>query len=208
MNMTPNTLSFLQSENARLHRKNQELEDQLHRLYSTFRALSRLLWAMDRLEPGFDAHRLVAAVLDAALAAVNTDHGSLLLADETTGELVFALVRGPAAPHLEGQRLAQGGGIAGWVYEHARPVLVPDVRLDPRWSARMDRHAHFQTRTLMCVPLLARRRCIGVIEALNPRHGLPFTEEDLTVLQLVGRVAALVLAEAERVAATEEGTES
>lgn len=202
------TLTFLQGELTRLQRENTALQERLRRLYGTLRALNRLLWAMDRLEPGFDARRLVGAVLDAALAAVDTDNGSLLLVDEATGELVFALVRGPAAACLEGQRLAPGEGIAGWVYEHARPVLVPDVRLDPRWSARLDRQTQFETRTLMCVPLLARRHCLGVIEALNPRHGMPFTDEDLTVLQLVGRVAALVLAEAERVAAEQEQAEA
>ena len=54
-------------------------------------------------------------LLAAALAVVDASDGSLLLLDEDTEELVFAVVRGSARNQLTGFRLPPGKGIAGWV---------------------------------------------------------------------------------------------
>ncbi len=200
-----NTLAFLQSEVARLQKENRDLKTHLQRLYSTVRALSHLLDTLNRLTPDFDIYALLADVLDTALEAVDSTHGSLLLADEETGELVFVLVRGPFADRLTGERLQPGEGIAGWVHRHGQPVLVVDTHHDPRWSARIDRLTRFQTRTVLAVPLKTGERRLGVLEALNPRHGTPFTEEDRDMLMLVAQLAALVLDRADRLASASGG---
>lgn len=202
-----NTLAFLQSENARLQRENRELKTQLQRLYAVVRTLSLLLDTLEHLTPDYDTHTLLAQVLDTALDAVNTDHGSLLLLDEDTGELVFVLVRGPFSERLTGVRLAPGEGIAGWALRYGEPVLVPDVRFDPRWTTRIDEYTQWQTHTVLAVPLISKGRKLGVLEALNPRHGMPFTEEDQGILMLVGQLAALVLDQADRLSSEsqEEG---
>ncbi len=199
-----NTLAFLQSENARLQKENRELKQQLQRLYGAVRALSYLLETWEQLTPDYDPYALLADVLDTALEAVDTDHGSLLLADEDTGDLVFVLVRGPFAETLTGQRLAPGEGVAGWAYQHAQPVLVTDAQHDPRWSARIDQLTRFQTRTVLAVPLIASGRRLGVLEAVNPRHGMPFSEADQDMLSLVAHLAALVLDRADRLSEAPE----
>lgn len=197
------TLTILQGENARLQRENRELKDQLRRLYAALRAMEQLLDVWDDLTPDFDPLSLLADVLDAALEAVDSDNGSLLLADEEAKELVFALVRGPYAPSLTGFRIPMDTGIAGWVYQTGRPALVPDVRRDPRWTDAIDQVTHYRTRSVLAVPLVAGGRKLGVLEAVNPRSGEAFTENDQSILSLVARLGALVLDKADRL--SEEG---
>lgn len=200
-----NTLSVLQGENARLQRENRELKAQLRRLYGALRAMDYLLDVLDDLTPDFEALALLADVLDAALQAVDTDHGSLMLADEEQGELVFVLVRGPFAQALTGHRISMEEGIAGWVYQTGESALVPDVRHDPRWSDAIDQVTRFHTQSVLAVPLVAGKRKLGVLEAVKPKGAVPFGEDDASVLWLVARLGALVLEQADRLSG-EEGT--
>lgn len=199
-----NTLSVLQGENARLQRENRELQTRLRRLYGALRAMDYLLDVLDDLTPNFDALALLADVLDAALQAVDTDHGSLLLADEKRGELVFVLVRGPFAQVLTEYRLPMSEGVAGWVYRTGETALVPDVRHDPRWSEAIDQVTHFLTQSVLAAPLVAGKRKLGVLEAVKPRGATPFSEDDASVLRLVARLGALVLDQADRLSGEEK----
>jgi len=106
--------------------------------------------------PDFDTFLRVASVLNSSLELdavlrelltglenlLQPTHWSLLLKDEASGELVFTLARGDVGSSLRGHRLAPGEGIAGWVAAHDRPLLLPDVASDARFSARMDELRH------------------------------------------------------------------
>jgi diguanylate cyclase (GGDEF)-like protein len=120
-------------------------------------------------------------------------HWSLLLRDDTSGELVFTLVRGDAQPQLLERRLAPDEGIAGWVATHDEALLIPDVAQDPRFSARMDTLSGFRTRSVIAVPLRARARCIGVLELINALHERVFEARDVEILQSYADFAAIAI---------------
>src|SRR5690242_15501488 len=62
------------------------------------------------------------------------DTWSLLMVDEATDELYFAIAVGPAADSLKTLRLKMGEGIAGWVAKHGESLIVPDVYKEPRFA--------------------------------------------------------------------------
>src|SRR5436853_12756 len=55
------------------------------------------------------------------------DTWSLLMVDEVTDELYFAIAVGDASESLKSVRLRVGEGIAGWVAKHGEQLIVPDV---------------------------------------------------------------------------------
>jgi diguanylate cyclase (GGDEF)-like protein len=120
---------------------------------------------------------------------------SLLLLDDETGCLKFEIVMGVNAEPLNDFCLEPGEGIAGWVCRHGRPLVIEDVRYDTRFSSRTDELLGFDTRSVVCVPLLnGRNRIIGVIELINKVASTPdtsdveerFTNIDMAILSSIG----------------------
>ena len=200
-----NPLRVLQLEVTRLKEENRDLRAELAVLHSSIRALSELLDLIQGLAPTTDVLDLLSDLLQSVLAVVGASDGSLLLVDEETKEMVFAVVLGKAKERLTGYRLPQGQGIAGWVISHRQPQIVQDVRHDPRFSPLVDETFDFETRSLAAMPLLDGERALGAIEAIN-KIDRPFTQVDNDLLRIVAQLAATVLVRAESV--TGEGPSS
>lgn len=201
MTLSPETspLRMLQLEVSRLRDENRELRTEIAVLHSSIRALSALQDLLQRLTPTTDVLTLLADLLASVLTVVGASDGSLLLVDDETQELVFAVVHGKAKERLLGYRLSHGQGIAGWVASHRQPQIVQDVLHDSRFSPLVDETFDFQTRSLAAIPLLDGDRVLGVIEALNKSSDRAFTEIDHDLLRVVAQLAAAVLSRAETV---------
>lgn len=120
-------------------------------------------------------------------------HWSLLLRESGGDALVFRLVSSPGNQELRGVRLQPGEGVAGWVLQNEKAVLVQDPASDPRFSARFDRATGFETRSIVAVPLKAEGRVLGVIELVNELEGRDFTSEDFQILEAYADFAAIAI---------------
>ena len=121
---------------------------------------------------------------------------SLLLVDQETSELDFVVTLKGDQARYSAFRLKQGQGIAGWVAKHGEPLLIPDVAKDARFYARVDQNTGFESRSILCVPLKAKGRVIGVLEAINKRGqagDTRFTEEDLEMLTALASWVAVAV---------------
>jgi len=119
-------------------------------------------------------------------------HWSLLLMDEDKRDLTFEIVVGEGADKLKDLRLPLGEGVAGWVAKEAKPLLVPDAERDERWLKSADYLTHFRTRSILCVPLIARGDVLGVIELVNHQPNA-FSESDLRLLGSLADYAAIAI---------------
>jgi GAF domain-containing protein len=194
---TRDPIRFLQLEANRLRDENRELREELTILRSSVRILSALQDLIQRLTPETNVIAMLDDLLASALTVLGASDGSLLLIDEETSELVFAVVHGEARERLTGYRLPSGKGIAGWVAVNREPLILQDVRNDPRFYPRVDETFGFQTRTLACVPLLDGERVLGVIEAINKVSDREFSPEDHDMLLIVAQLATVAIARAE-----------
>lgn len=187
----------IQQELVRLKDENGSLRTELQHLRNAVHALSRLEYSLDRITPQTDVISLVNGILSSALSAVDSENGSLQLLDEANKELVFVEVQGPNRESLLGYRLPADEGVAGWVAQNRAPRLVPDTNSDARFSPLVDETIGFRSQSLICVPMTAGERTLGVIEVVNTRSGQPFAEKDQDILMLVARLASLALVRAE-----------
>jgi PAS domain S-box-containing protein len=89
--------------------------------------------------------------------------------------------------------------VAGWVAENNAPIIVPDVRNDPRFFGGVDARTGFITRALACVPVRLGSQPLGVIEVVNPASGT-FDPETLEQLDSLASLAGTAIAQARRVA--------
>jgi len=118
---------------------------------------------------------------------------SVLLLDEEKQELFFRVAEGDAKSALKEVRISVGSGIAGWVARNGKPAIVNDVSKDPRHFKDIDKATDFETKAIMCAPLLVHRKVIGVLEVLNKLDGSEFTERDLETLVSVASTAAIAI---------------
>lgn len=188
---------FLQQEVTRLRDENRDLRQELTLLRSSIRALSALQDILQRLTPGANVLGLLDDLLASALAVVGANDGSLLLRDDESQELVFAVVHGASRDRLTGYRLPPGKGIAGWVADHRELVVVSDVQQNPHFFPQVDETMGFHTRSLACVPLVDGKRLLGVIEAINKTGDREFDEQDIDLLRLVAELSTIILQRAE-----------
>ncbi len=123
---------------------------------------------------------------------------SLMLVDETPGpgrgQLVFQVAQGPMSDSLrQGFRLKRGEGLAGWVCENGKPLLIEDAYADERFNPDVDRRTGYRTRTILTFPLAVRGRVIGVSQLINKEDGSPFNAADLEMFTLVCDQAAVAI---------------
>jgi diguanylate cyclase (GGDEF)-like protein len=133
------------------------------------------------LEP----RKVIELVVEKIRQLIPSEAWSLLMVDEEKQELVFEVALGVKGRDVAGLRPRIGEGVAGWVAEQGQPAIVNDTSRDPRFSPAVDAKTSFETRSILCAPLVSRGRTIGVLEILNKRGG-PFSKRDLElVLTLV-----------------------
>jgi len=188
----------LRSANTSLKEKIEELQAETIQLRQVIRALNTLQYNIDIITAETDVLSLIGNILSAALEAVNSENGSLLLLSPRENQLVFVEVLGQSREQLLGYRIPANQGIAGWVLAKNSPIHIPDVRRDKRWFPEIDEATGFHTASLIAAPLYDNSRPLGVLEAVNTRTGEPFHEGDLDILILVARLASLALVRAER----------
>ena len=143
-----------------------------------------------------DMDRLLIIVIERLSQLVPAKNWTLFLLDPETRELRFEVVVGLKDQNLSHVRIPLGEGIAGAVAATGKPILVPDVGSDPRFSGKIDRLTGFVTRSLICLPLSIRKEVIGVIEVVNPENPALFDKATLPVLTILADFVAIAIANA------------
>ncbi len=135
---------------------------------------------------------LLSYLLDTTQDALNACWGSIMLLDEETDNLQTQIVRGASWDSEKATQIPVGEGIAGYVFARGEPVISNLGSLDPRFSSLPGQNREFerQIRQLICVPLLADDRPIGVINVINKRDGSEFDENDLRLFTALASQAA------------------
>jgi len=192
------TFRSLKDANNRLKDDVYHLQAEIAHLHHVISALNTLQYQIDVITPETDVVALIHDILSAALEAVGSKNGSLLLLDKENDELVFVDVMGAGHDSIKGYRMPSDEGIAGWLIKEKTPVLVENARKDERWYPNVDEAVGFHTASLIGVPLLDGDRPLGVIEIVNPFRGGHFREGDLDIMILVSRLASLALVRAEQ----------
>ena len=190
---TSHLIRFLQQENGRLREETRLLREENQSLVDYLRALQDLYLAAQDIGSEDDLMRLLDGILRHAMRLAKANDGSVMMLDEDTGELVFAVVHGDIEGALRGYRIRADTGIAGWVAAERQPVIANNARQDRRFSDQVDESFGFVTRSLVCVPMVARARLVGVIEVLNKQNDAPFSDADVNLLLILGNVAATAL---------------
>ena len=124
---------------------------------------------------------------------IRAQNWSLLLKDEESGELTFEIVEGINRELFNGLHLQPDEGIASHVAETGRAVFIPNVDDSPLFNKNVDLHTGFTTKSIICLPLVIREKCLGVIEIVNVKDMKVFESEDFPILTILVDYAAIAI---------------
>jgi GAF domain-containing protein len=138
-------------------------------------------------------HALLSAIVEVARAIFGAKASSILLLDEQSDELVFEAVVGEGEESLLGVRFPADHGIAGWVLATRTPLVIEDVRKDPRFAADVAEGTGYVPSGLMAAPLLYDEEIFGVLEVLDRPERAHFSLQEMDLLGLFANQAAIAV---------------
>lgn len=156
----------------------------------------------------FDLNGLFTQILESATKLTAGEASSLLLVQPETQRLEFIVALGSKGEAVKSFSLPKGEGIAGWVAEHNTSIHVPDVERDSRFYSKISQNVGYRTQNILAVPLRVKGNCVGVLEMLNKKGGLTFTDEDMTWLELFANQAGLAIQNAKNFQAMKDELQS
>lgn len=156
------------------------------------RRLSTSLEIRRGLNPTVGLAELLPRVVASMLELTNAERGFLLLAG-ARGDLEVAAHSGSAWEDFEAREFGGSLGAVQRVLTTGGPVVSADARLDAELGERPS-VVRTGIRALLCVPVHALDRLIGVLYADSRQPGAAFTELDLEILQALAVQAGLAIA--------------
>lgn len=139
---------------------------------------------------------LLEGIIAAAQHLFNARAASIMLLDGASGELVFEASTDREAGGILGMRFPANQGIAGWVVMTGEPLAVGDVRQDPHFARDVAQSTGYLPDSILAVPLIVHDGVEGVLEVLDKRGGTSFDLDDIALLSLFARPAALAVEQA------------
>lgn len=135
---------------------------------------------------------LLQIVMDRAITVTGAERGFLMLRDETSGNLHFAVARNLRQQDLEESSFQVSRSVVNRVAEEGEPVLTDNASEDPRFADSVS-IATYILRSIICVPLQVKNRTIGVLYVDNRVRIAHFTPDDLTLLTAFANQAAVAI---------------
>ncbi len=179
---------------AQVRELEQELAERLRITDEKVHQLEELMLLSSLLNSSLDPAFVHEKALEATCRLVRCETASLLLVDSATGELYWDSALGAGGKELQRTlRLPiNDRSIAGWVAMTGEGVLSNDVASDQRHFKKAPQSSFgFKTRNMICIPLKARDRVVGVLEAINKDP--EFRGEDRQLLEALGHQVAVAL---------------
>ncbi len=156
--------------------------------------LNKLLEINSIINSTLDMGKLLNMIMEIIKDIMNTEASTLFLFEEKTKDLVFKIALGEAGKELtEKHRVKIGQGIAGWVADKKIPIYINNVYEDRRFDSNYDKITGFNTKSILCVPLLYKGKLLGVIQAINPKDRQGFDDNDNALFSSFADLAVLAV---------------
>ena len=158
-------------------------------------SLSEQLGLLAEIAQGFSSTLDISRTLQIAIRRfmeyMDAEAASIFLQNNSATELTCVECAGPV--DITGLTLSVREGIVGKAVQTSACQLISDVSQSQDFTSSVDLGTGFQTRSVLCVPLLVNNQCIGALELLNKKDGRFFDEQDRHLSIALASAAALAI---------------
>lgn len=158
--------------------------------------LERLIMLGRSVTALLDHDEVLTAVVDASVQLTGAEEGSLLLLDETSGQLYMRASKNFDDEFARTFRLEVQDSLAGQVIGSGQPVL-----LDEQTPQKIK--TSYLVHSLIYVPLQVRGRTIGVLGVDNREAGKQLTKDHVAVMSAMADYAAIAIENARLLSSSE-----
>lgn len=132
---------------------------------------------------------LLETIVDGTRDALHADVSSLYLVDRDGAYLTLAATNGLDRFQIGRARVPYGEGVTGLVAAHQQPLVIPDVRADPRflWVRGLDQRRFVAS--MLSVPLTWHDQTVGVLNVQTEQPRV-FSPSDVAQLSAVADLLA------------------
>lgn len=140
-----------------------------------------------RISSTLDRDEVLELILDGLRQVVGYDAAAIVLVNADSKKISYHMQRNYDSDFLENINLKFGKGLVGLAAETGTPVVVRDVKKDPRYV-----DARPQTRSEIVIPLKAGGSVLAVLNLESNRVGY-YRKKNLKLLQAFGSQAAIAI---------------
>ncbi len=154
--------------------------------------LAELFDRAEELAGAADRLSALSLTLDLALRYTDAEAGSAFVLESDTGDLLFEVARGPRAAEVLrlGMHIPMGLGLVGFCAQERVCVAVSDAVHHPRYFRGIAEAVGYESRSVLCAPMLLDGEILGALQVLNRSGGQPFGPSDVTVVSYLASRAA------------------
>ncbi len=174
---------------SRLHRIWRELKNERGVLGEQTRILSSLLELSALLARTEDLDTILAKTIATAAEITLCRRISVMLPNDDQTDLFIAAAQGINERIRSNVRLRVGESIAGRVFVTGRPIILNTQEDAAEYLDDRDLRL-FNGLPMMCTPLCASERVIGVLNMTDRFHERPFSDNELSFLNLLTNCTA------------------
>ncbi len=145
----------------------------------------KLLTIWEKLNASLELDYILFNAMSYLEEALEAERSSIWEVDAVKEELFFRVFSGGDRECVEEIRLKIGEGVAGHTAKTSAPVIIEDAENSQLWSVKVDERTHFQTKSILSVPLLFREKVVGVVQLVNKKNGGVFTGVDLRSVEMM-----------------------
>ena len=145
---------------------------------------------MSDLSAQLELSTLLQSVLERAVGLLGVSHGELAIFEPASQDLVVVAGHNVGEKETIGTRMAIGEGAMGHVARTHEPLVIPNYR---EWDGRSEQYEQVEFVSVMVAPLLIGGRLVGALAFMDKDPDRVFGDEDLRLLNLFARHAAIAI---------------
>ena len=136
-----------------------------------------------------NSEKIIRTIISRSIRAIEAEQGDITMVKEDKDNPTETLVRSMVSSNKHSP-LHLNQNLLGWMQINKKPLLINDPQNDDRFkSVKWDE----SIKTLLCAPLMAKSKLIGVLTVYNKKDGEGFGESDKRLLSIIAAQSAQVI---------------
>lgn len=166
-------------------------EDPAQQSAGTLEQLSLLADLSQDFVKSMDINDILRRAVTRIKSYMDSEAASVFLVDKEQQNLICRASAGPV--DVTSMAIKTDTGIIGRTFTTGDSQMIKDAQKDADFICHVDTLTGFQTRSVLCAPLISQGKTIGVIQVLNKLNEQLFQTRDLDILRLLATPIALAV---------------